>query len=214
MKKSKMISQIAFAWGLGLMSVAPVWAQTCIKTPSCADLGYTKTEADCAGKTILKCPLDNTQVYCPSDVETLRTYKVGDIYVSSNGVGIGVVISIDSTGMHGRIISTTGYTGTASEALSLCASKNTGGLDWGVASGDVVCSAARNKFIGLVSYTTPCYGMPDDNADYCRSSAVISGTSSGICTSSGFCSAWSICGGCTQHKCSQTSAIFYCEAAF
>ena len=134
MKKSNIISQIAFAWGLGLMGVAPVWAQTCIKTPSCADLGYTKTTTACAGKTILKCPLDNSQVYCPSYEETLRTYKVGDIYIDSNGVGIGTVVEIDSTGKHGVIV-TSGGSGDASTATTTCASKTAGGLNWGIASG-------------------------------------------------------------------------------
>ena len=213
MKKSNLLTTAA---AVMLLTAAPVWAQTCIKTPSCADLGYTKTAADCSGKTILKCPLDNTQVYCPGYEETLRTYKVGDTYVDANGIGVGVVTSVDSSGLHGRIISSSGYRGTASEAQSLCVSKNTGGLDWGVASGDAVCSAAKNKHISLLFYATPCSDMPDNNADYCASSAVISPSSetSGICTASGFCGTWSICSGCTQHKCTQTSGMFYCEASF
>ena len=141
MKKSNIISQIAFAWGLGLMSVAPVWAQTCIKTPSCADLGYTKTEADCSGKTILKCPLDNTQVYCPSYEETLRTYKVGDTYIGKDGVGIGTVVQVDSTGKHGVVV-TSGGTGDANTATTTCAAKTAGGLNWGIASGDHTAAVA------------------------------------------------------------------------
>ena len=78
MKKSNLLTTAA---AVMLLTAAPAAAQTCIKTPSCADLGYTKTAADCSGKTILKCPLDNTQVYCPGYEETLRTYKVGDTYV-------------------------------------------------------------------------------------------------------------------------------------
>ena len=36
----------------------------CSVRPSCADLGYTQTETDCAGKFILKCPFDETAVFC------------------------------------------------------------------------------------------------------------------------------------------------------
>ena len=47
MKKSNLLTTAA---AVMLLTAAPAAAQTCIKTPSCADLGYTKTAADCAGK--------------------------------------------------------------------------------------------------------------------------------------------------------------------
>lgn len=47
MKKSNLLTTAA---AVMLLTAAPTAAQTCIKTPSCADLGYTKTAADCAGK--------------------------------------------------------------------------------------------------------------------------------------------------------------------
>ena len=126
------------------MSVAPVWAQTCIKTPSCADLGYTKTEADCTGKTILKCPLDNTQVYCPSYEEASKVYKVGDTYIGKDGVGIGTVVKIDSTGKHG-IVAISAGSGDANTATTACASRTAGGLNWGLASGDNACMVDRGS---------------------------------------------------------------------
>ena len=102
-----------------LLTAAPAAAQTCIKTPSCADLGYTKTAADCAGKTVLKCPLDNTQVYCPGYEETLRTYKVGDTYVDANGIGVGTVVQVEATGKHGIMVVSAG-TGTYKEISAYC----------------------------------------------------------------------------------------------
>ena len=40
-------------------------AQTCVQPPSCESLGYTMTEADCSGATlILKCPTDLSKVTC------------------------------------------------------------------------------------------------------------------------------------------------------
>ena len=116
MKKSNIISQIAFAWGLGVISVAPVWAQTCIKTPSCADLGYTKTTTACTGKTILKCPLDTTKVYCPSDEETSKIYKVGDLY-KFNNVTVGYVFRVLA---NGYMVTTQTKAGSMEEAKNFC----------------------------------------------------------------------------------------------
>lgn len=135
MKKSNLLTTAA---AVMLLTAAPVWAQTCIKTPSCADLGYTQTAADCSGKTILKCPLDNTQVYCPGYEESLKTYSKGDIYYDERGIGIGTVFSVDSTHRHG-IVGVSGGKGTPSEATAVCSSKTAGGLNWSFATGDVTC---------------------------------------------------------------------------
>ena len=40
-------------------------AQTCVQPPSCEDLGYTKTKADCTNADmVLKCPTDTSKVTC------------------------------------------------------------------------------------------------------------------------------------------------------
>lgn len=50
------------------ITLAPVsvWAQipVCEMTPTCTDLGYKQKSSDCAGQRMLKCPLDQTQVFC------------------------------------------------------------------------------------------------------------------------------------------------------
>ena len=199
------------------VSISPyaVTGPACVKCRGSAVINHTCM--DCKGIVNGKCDFVISQkIQIDLPVEFGATVKVGDTYVDANGIGVGVVTSVDSSGLHGRVISSSGYRGTASEAQSLCVSKTTGDLDWGVASGDAVCSAAKNKHISLLFYATPCSDMPDNNADYCASSAVISPSSetSGICTASGFCGTWSICSGCTQHKCTQTSGMFYCEASF
>ena len=83
---------------------------SCITRPSCADMGYTKTEADCTGKTTLKCPFDLTKVSCVGggsgtdgadggDDTSSPTCNIGDIYydddtcssifdVQKNAIGI------------------------------------------------------------------------------------------------------------------------------
>ena len=169
------------------MSVAPVWAQTCIKTPSCADLGYTKTEADCSGKTILKCPLDNSQVYCPSYEETLRTYKVGDTYIDSNGVGIGTVVEIDSTGKHGVVIFSGGFA-SETEAGKNCLLKTTGNLSWALASAKNICRVAEPFESGVI----PCSYVSVDGKGACISSGWFNMTESncrGVTTFGYYCQA-------------------------
>ena len=36
----------------------------CTKIPTCADLGFTMSATDCAGKNMLKCPFDTDKVFC------------------------------------------------------------------------------------------------------------------------------------------------------
>lgn len=57
-----------------------VYGQNCATPPSCATLGYTKTAAACSGKTILKCPFDNSKVYCDDSTSAAYEPEVGDIY--------------------------------------------------------------------------------------------------------------------------------------
>ena len=144
-----------------LLTAAPAAAQTCIKTPSCADLGYTKTAADCAGKTILKCPLDNTQVYCPGYEETLRTYKVGDTYEDSNGIGIGKVVEITDKGRHG-LIAIAGGEGTLEHAQTTCNNKKIRwfgmGSWWGF--GRLCNSTIRTIFFGKLSWNPIIWWLP------------------------------------------------------
>lgn len=146
MKKSTLLSAAtALVLEMGILTPFSAAAQSCIKTPTCAELGFTKAEADCTGKTILKCPLDNSKVYCPSYEETLKTYKVGDIYTDERGIGIGTVVKISDGGTHGVLISQAPYSGTQAEINQYCVSKTTGGLDWGIASLNVM-GIYINKF--------------------------------------------------------------------
>ena len=48
------------------MAVAlPAYAALdCATPPTCDELGYTQTETDCTGKFTLKCPFDETAVFC------------------------------------------------------------------------------------------------------------------------------------------------------
>lgn len=61
-----------FNYGLlaGVVAVMPVFSLgaqevgQCAIKPTCASMGYQQKEADCTGKNMLKCPFDNTIVFC------------------------------------------------------------------------------------------------------------------------------------------------------
>ena len=64
--------------------------QTCEMPPSCESLGYNKTAEDCANKVTLKCPMDESKLYCAdakqngvcslgySEIEKIIPYCTGD----------------------------------------------------------------------------------------------------------------------------------------
>ena len=63
---------------------------TCEMPPSCESLGYNKTAEDCANKVTLKCPMDESKLYCAdakqngvcsegySEIEKIIPYCTGD----------------------------------------------------------------------------------------------------------------------------------------
>lgn len=150
-------------WGTAVLVLAfssydigKVQAQSCIKTPTCAELGYAQSEADCSGKTILKCPLDTSKVYCPSDTESAKTYKIGDVFVDLNGIALGRIITLTDGGQHGRIMASSPYFLTDySRVTTICLDKTTGGRDWYMATSSDLFSNRNGKGLGIVSYG--CY---------------------------------------------------------
>ena len=63
-------------------SAKSLQAQTCIVPPSCEELGYTMTEADCASaEKILKCPHDQSKMFCltMAEIDPGSSGNVGDI---------------------------------------------------------------------------------------------------------------------------------------
>ena len=137
-----------------LLAASTASAQTCVKAPDCAEIGFTKTAADCEGKTILKCPFDTNQVYCPGYEESTKTYKVGDTYYK-DGITAGVVAVVTDGGLHGIIVSQNTVPGkSVAEVQRSCSSKTTGGLEWGIAScrnyiavKNVIQSTLQNLFV-------------------------------------------------------------------
>ncbi|MBS4774192.1 MAG: hypothetical protein KHX55_07990 [Proteobacteria bacterium] len=70
---------------------------TCATPPTCAELGYTDTAANCEGKMMLKCPFDLTKVNCMNNVKRQMQqydYYYADGSSSSNLISGRVVIGI------------------------------------------------------------------------------------------------------------------------
>ena len=47
-----------------ILLTSPAYAQTCTLTPSCEDLGYTMNSEQCNSGSSLKCPFDETKLFC------------------------------------------------------------------------------------------------------------------------------------------------------
>lgn len=121
-------------------------AQTCSTPPDCKTLGFTKTAADCSGKTILKCPFNQAQVYCPGSEEYSRTYNVGDSYLAS-GIVVGKVYKVDSTKMHGTIVLSASKSGTKSDAQNYCNNLSLGGMIWNLPTLKDMKTICTNKVV-------------------------------------------------------------------
>ena len=62
------------------------------------------------------------------------TFAVGDTYIDKDGIALGTVAKVDSTGKHGIVI-TSGGIASETEAGKNCLLKTTGNLSWALASG-------------------------------------------------------------------------------
>lgn len=67
-----------------LLSVQQAEAQTCVTPPSCEALGFNKNSADCGLRPILRCPFDQSKVYCGVlvDEQGKAACEVGSILYS------------------------------------------------------------------------------------------------------------------------------------
>lgn len=89
-------------------SISETRATNCVRVPSCEQLGYTMTKADCGETSVLRCPFalsDDSQVFCRKEasvkqVVTLGAIIYGDGTVSptllSGKTPIGVVFDVEN----------------------------------------------------------------------------------------------------------------------
>lgn len=69
-KRRKKMNRFNYGLLAGVVAVMPVFSLgaqevgQCAIKPTCASMGYQQKAADCTGKNMLKCPFDNTIVFC------------------------------------------------------------------------------------------------------------------------------------------------------
>lgn len=86
-------SLIALAFSM-LGGINQAIAQTCATPPTCAALGYDKSASDCSGKSILKCPFDQSQIFCAGAGEeggACKIANIGDILFSDKSCGSALI---------------------------------------------------------------------------------------------------------------------------
>ena len=81
---------IALAFSVGTAKIAA--AQSCTVPPTCDALGYTKTTTDCKDMSTLKCPFDQSKVFCVTAAEVPGgNCEVGAILYSDKSCNVNVV---------------------------------------------------------------------------------------------------------------------------
>ena len=98
MKKNLLIAG-AMLLIMTAFSFSTVQAQTCVMPPSCDDLGYTMTEADCASaEKILKCPHDQSKMFCltMAEIDPGSSGNAGDILYEDHTTRADYVYMVDN----------------------------------------------------------------------------------------------------------------------
>jgi len=137
--------------------------------------GKDMTDCSISSNGIMRCV--NTLAKIAGGTTSTTTYKVGDTYVK-DGVALGTVVSVDSTGQHGKLAISRGSTTSTSEASTLCNGMTAGGAIWGLAS----CPHACQITPGGTFYTSDCgYCSCVGTSDYCYSGSS-SGSKGVVCS--------------------------------
>lgn len=151
-------------------------AQTCATPPSCETLGFTKSETDCEGLEALKCPFDQSKLYCPQGGGNMSAAAPGAILYSDGTISDSVIASKTPIGVVAYVNGSTGF------AVALTESNQTwGGYGYNVSClGDMDSGAASADMNGRVN--TQCLVSDSQThpaANYCNTfSAVSSGKGS------------------------------------
>ena len=106
------------------------------------DFSTGKDMTDCSinSNGIMRCV--NTLAKIAGDTTPTTTYKVGDTYVK-DGVALGTVVSVDSTGQHGQVAIARGSVDGLTNAAPICNSLTAGGLLWGLANKTDTCKLVQ-----------------------------------------------------------------------
>lgn len=102
--------------------------------------GKVVSFSSCSLQGVIRCV--NTLAKIAGDTTPTTTYKVGDTYVK-DGVALGTVVSVDSTGQHGQVAIARGSVDGLTNAAPICNSLTAGGLLWGLANKTDTCKLVQ-----------------------------------------------------------------------
>ena len=145
--------------------------------------GKDMTDCSISSNGIMRCV--NTLAKIAGGTTPTTTYKVGDTYVK-DGVALGTVVSVDSTGQHGTV-AFTGGTASATEANTICNGKSVAGLNWTLATASSACKLLKGN-----SAIDECAVHTSSGSGWCQSET----------------SLYNFCGDLTR------AGSFVCEAPF
>ena len=172
--RKELIASLSMLGSLAASGAAA--AQTCATPPSCETLGFTKSETDCEGLEALKCPFDQSKLYCPQGGGNMSAAAPGAILYSDGTISDSVIASKTPVGIVAYVNGSTGF------AVALTESNQTwGGYGYNVSClGDMDSGAASADMNGRVN--TQCLVSDSQThpaANYCNTfSAVSSGKGS------------------------------------
>ena len=172
---------------LAILSATPLGTEKYIYDVSsyCPDyLVFATGKTDnCSNGAVLRCV--NTLAKIAGGTTPTTTYKVGDTYVK-DGVAVGTIVKVDSTGQHGTV-AFTGGTASATEANTICNGKSVAGLNWTLATASSACKLLKGN-----SAIDECAVHTSSGSGWCQSET----------------SLYNFCGDLTR------AGSFVCEAPF
>ena len=140
--RKELIASLSMLGSLAASGAAA--AQTCATPPSCETLGFTKSETDCEGLEALKCPFDQSKLYCPQGGGNMSAAAPGAILYSDGTISDSVIASKTPVGIVAYVNGSNGF------AVSLTEVSKT----WSSGYEDVSC---------LTNYSSSSTAMTDMN---------------------------------------------------
>ena len=105
--RKELIASLSMLGSLAASGAAA--AQTCATPPSCETLGFTKSETDCEGLEALKCPFDQSKLYCPQGGGNMSAAAPGAILYSDGTISDSVIASKTPIGVVAYVNGSTGF---------------------------------------------------------------------------------------------------------
>ena len=133
------MKKISYITSLFMLISAPAFSLECSSTaPTCDELGYKQTEAECPGeRSVLRCPFDTTKLYCENT--TPKDCVLGDVLYDDkkcyevtpkNKTPIGVVIDTTHRVALAKDLASNEFVGYFNSAAEYNQACSNGSLKW------------------------------------------------------------------------------------